>query len=99
VEQEAIFILFFMIAIAEAITVRNLAIPYTVALVVTALEKLNLEQRIVQAEELKWAAHHLLLTEKNEIIDLFHHRIIGQSVYKKMLADIDRRLLHLESSK
>jgi hypothetical protein len=53
VEQEAIFILFFMIAIAEAITVRNLAIPYTVALVVTALEKLNLEQRIVQAEELK----------------------------------------------
>lgn len=64
-----------------------------------ALEQLDLEQPIVQAEESRWAARHLLLTEKNEIIDSFHHGLISQSVYKRLLADVDKRLLHLESSK
>jgi hypothetical protein len=62
------------------------------------LEKWNLEQQSIQAEESKWAARHLLLTEKNEVIDSFHHGVNSQSVYRKLLADIDRRLLHLESS-
>ena len=64
-----------------------------------ALEELNLERPVLQAEESKWAARHLLLTEKNEVINSFHHGIISQSVYKRLLVDIDKRLLHLESSK
>ena len=64
-----------------------------------ALEELNLERPVVQAEESKWVARHLLLTEKNEVINSFHHGIISQSVYKRLLVDIDKRLLHLESSK
>jgi hypothetical protein len=35
--------------------------------------------------------------EKEEVIDAFHHGVLGQAVQEKLLADIDARLLRLES--
>ncbi len=62
-----------------------------------SLGELNLKDRKVQEEESKWANRHLLLVEKNEIIGAFHHGAINHVVYKKLLANIDKRLLQLES--
>ncbi|MCB2226030.1 MAG: Na+/H+ antiporter [Desulfarculaceae bacterium] len=59
--------------------------------------ELDLDHEAIEADEFKWAHRHLLLTEKNHVIDSFQQGIIGQDVYDKLLADIDARLLRLES--
>jgi hypothetical protein len=46
---------------------------------------------------LTWARRHLLLTEKSHVIDAFRQGLLDQTVYEKLLADIDARLLRLES--
>jgi len=51
----------------------------------------------VYVEELRWARRRLLLVEKSEIINAFHHGIIDRSAYEKLLADIDARILGVES--
>jgi hypothetical protein len=38
-----------------------------------------------------------LLTEKNHAIDSFRQGVLDQAIYEKLLADIDARLLRLES--
>lgn len=40
---------------------------------------------------------HLLLVEKNRIMEAFHEGRLSQRVYEKLLADIDGRLLTLET--
>ncbi len=40
---------------------------------------------------------HLLLTEKNHVIDSYRQGVLDQEIYEKLLADIDARLLRLES--
>jgi Na+:H+ antiporter len=61
------------------------------------LNELHLEHEQLQADELQWARRHLLLVEKGEVLDAFHRGILGQLVQSKLLADIDARLLRLES--
>lgn len=61
------------------------------------LDKLHLEQQQLQMEELQLAQRHLLLVEKGEVIDAFHRGLMSQTVYEKLLADTDARLLRLES--
>ena len=61
------------------------------------LAELNVKDRKVQEEESKWANRHLLLVEKNEIIGAFHQGAISQVVYKRLLANIDKRLLQLDT--
>jgi Na+:H+ antiporter len=61
------------------------------------LHELHIEQREIHEEEVQWARRHLLLVEKEEIIDAFHQGVLSQAVYEKLLADIDARLLNLES--
>jgi CPA1 family monovalent cation:H+ antiporter len=59
--------------------------------------KLELDRAAIAAQESQWARRHLLLTEKNHVIDSFRQGVLNQVVYEKLLADIDARLLRLES--
>ncbi|MBU4262331.1 MAG: Na+/H+ antiporter [Proteobacteria bacterium] len=59
--------------------------------------ELELDRSEIEAQEAQWARRHLLLTEKNHVIDSFQQGILDQEVYDKLLADIDTRLLRLES--
>jgi Na+:H+ antiporter len=61
------------------------------------LNEFHIERREIHEEETQWARRHLLLAEKEEIIDAFHQGVLSQTVYEKLLADIDARLLNLES--
>jgi CPA1 family monovalent cation:H+ antiporter len=59
--------------------------------------ELEIDRAAIAAQESRWARRHLLLTEKNHAIDSFRQGVLGQEVYEKLLADIDARLLRLES--
>jgi Na+:H+ antiporter len=48
-------------------------------------------------EEMRWARHFLLLAEKRKVIEAFHEGRFGKKAYEKLLADIDTRLLALET--
>jgi CPA1 family monovalent cation:H+ antiporter len=61
------------------------------------IAELELDREAVAADESQWARRHLMLTEKNHAIDAFRQGILSQEVYEKLLADIDARLLRLES--
>jgi CPA1 family monovalent cation:H+ antiporter len=58
---------------------------------------LELDRAAIAAQESQWARRHLLLTEKSHVIDSFRQGVLGQEIYEKLLADIDARLLRLES--
>ena len=51
----------------------------------------------IMDQEMRWARRHLLLVEKNRIIDNYQAGRLGQPVYEKLLADIDARLLEVET--
>jgi Na+:H+ antiporter len=55
----------------------------------------NLDQ--LKAQETRWARRQLLLAEKNRILDAFQEGRLSQQVYEKLLADIDARLLNVET--
>lgn len=57
---------------------------------------LELDRKAIVAQESRWARRHLLLTEKNLVIDAFRRGLLDQAVYKKLPADIDALLLRLE---
>jgi CPA1 family monovalent cation:H+ antiporter len=59
--------------------------------------KLELDRASIAAQESQWARRHLLLTEKNYVIDSYRQGVLSQEVYEKLIADIDARLLRLES--
>jgi CPA1 family monovalent cation:H+ antiporter len=59
--------------------------------------ELELDRAAIAAEESQWARRHLLLTEKNHVIGSFRQGVLSQEIYDKLLADIDARLLRLES--
>ena len=59
--------------------------------------ELELDRDEIATQEAQWASRHLLLTEKNHVISSFQQGILDQDVYDKLLADIDTRLLRLES--
>ena len=48
-------------------------------------------------QEMQWARRHLLLVEKNRIMDAFQEGRLSQRVYEKLLADTDARLLRVET--
>jgi CPA1 family monovalent cation:H+ antiporter len=58
---------------------------------------LTLDRAVISAQESQWARRHLLLTEKKHVIDSFRQGVLDQDIYEKLLADIDARLLRLES--
>lgn len=62
-------------------------------------DKLHFEKEQLQIEELKRVRRHILLVEKNEVKDAFHRGLINRAVHEKLLADIDAKLIRLESQK
>jgi CPA1 family monovalent cation:H+ antiporter len=61
------------------------------------IKDLQLDPQQLHAEKLQWGHRHLLLKEKNYAINAFHQGVLSQDVYEKLLADIDARLLQIES--
>ena len=61
------------------------------------ISELELDGVAIAAEESQWARRHLLLTEKNHASNSFRQGLLDQEIYEKLLADIDARLLRLES--
>jgi len=59
--------------------------------------ELELDREAIAAQESGWARRHLLLTERNQVIDSFRQGVLSQEVHERLLADIDSRLLRLES--
>ena len=59
--------------------------------------QLDLDHAAIAVQESQWARRHLLLTEKNQVTDAFRQGVLGQEIYEKLLAEIDARLLRLES--
>jgi hypothetical protein len=57
----------------------------------------NHENTELQDEEMRWARRHLLLVEKQRIIESFHEGRLSQKVYDQLLADLDARLLSVET--
>ncbi len=62
------------------------------------IDQLELDHATIAAQESKSARKHLLLTEKNHVIDSYRQGLLDQKVYENLLADIDARLLKIESS-
>jgi CPA1 family monovalent cation:H+ antiporter len=61
------------------------------------IRALELDRAAIAAQESQWARRHLLLTEKDHVMDSFRQGVLNQDIYEKLLADIDARLLRLES--
>lgn len=62
-----------------------------------ALDVLHIDNQQLHAEELQRTRRNLQLVEKDTVIDSFHRGLLSQSIQEKLLADIDARLLNLES--
>jgi hypothetical protein len=61
------------------------------------ISALRLEAEQLRGDELQWARRHLLQVEKDQVMGAFHHGALSQGIYERLLADIDARLLQLES--
>ena len=61
------------------------------------LRETHLKLEDIQSEELLWAWRRLLLAEKDAIIGAFQRGMLLQETYNELLADVDARLLQVES--
>ncbi|HEX5398932.1 MAG TPA: Na+/H+ antiporter [Verrucomicrobiae bacterium] len=61
------------------------------------MRELPLERQDIRDEEMLWARRRLLLAEKDEVINAFQHGILNLETYNQLLADVDARLLRIES--
>jgi CPA1 family monovalent cation:H+ antiporter len=61
------------------------------------LEEMSPDLDQIADREMRWARRHLLLVEKNRVIDAFQEGRLSQRVYETLLADIDARLLKVET--
>ena len=59
--------------------------------------QMDLDRDAIATQESHWARRHLLLTEKNHVTHSYHQGVLDQGVYERLLADIDARLLQLDS--
>lgn len=62
-----------------------------------ALDLLHIDNQQLHSEELQRTRRNLQLVEKDTVIDAFHRGLLSQSIQEKLLADIDARLLNIES--
>lgn len=61
------------------------------------LRQLNVDSEQVRGAELLRVRHQLLLVEKKALIDAYQQGRIGRPAYERQTADVDARLLRLES--
>jgi len=59
--------------------------------------KLAVERSHLHEQDVYQARHHLLLVEKSRVADAYQSGLLSPSVHDRLLADIDARLLELES--
>jgi Na+:H+ antiporter len=59
--------------------------------------KLTVERDHLQNEEVHRVRRHLLLVEKNRLTDAYQQGLLTPAVHDRILADIDARILDLES--
>ncbi len=62
-----------------------------------AVEALQLEQQDLRAEETTRAKRHVLLAEKEEVLEDFHRGTLSAEAYDALLAGIDARLARLDA--
>jgi len=62
------------------------------------LRDLHVKQAELREDELRSARRRLLLVEKEEVIDAEHDGTLGRDAYERLLADVDGRLLRLDSN-
>jgi CPA1 family monovalent cation:H+ antiporter len=58
---------------------------------------LHLQKRHLQEEEAKRARRHLLLVEKQHVLDALQRGVLRQDAFEGLMADIDARLWRLEA--
>ena len=61
------------------------------------LANLDTDRQQIREAELKRVRHQLLMVEKRALIDAHQQARIGDAAYESQAADVDARLLHLES--
>jgi CPA1 family monovalent cation:H+ antiporter len=62
------------------------------------IDDLHIEKEQLRQEELTRARRHLLLIEKDKVMDAFRQGTVDQRTYERLLADVDARLLELDQS-
>ena len=62
-----------------------------------SVEALQLEQEDLRAEEEAHARRHVLLTEKEEVLDDYRRGTLAAEAYEKLMAGIDARLSRIDS--
>jgi Na+:H+ antiporter len=60
------------------------------------MRDLHLERSELQEEERQGLRRHLLVVEKDRVMELFRRGVLSQDTYERLVADIDTRLLDLE---
>lgn len=60
--------------------------------------KLTVARSPLHARELQQTRHHLLLVEKKRAVDAYNSGMLSPAVHDRLLADIDARILELESN-
>ncbi|MEO8604079.1 MAG: Na+/H+ antiporter [bacterium] len=61
------------------------------------LQSLPLGREDMQREEQLWLERRLLVVEKDRVIEMLHRGLLRQHTYDRLVADIDARLLGLDS--
>jgi CPA1 family monovalent cation:H+ antiporter len=61
------------------------------------LEEMEPDMNRIAEREMRWARRHLLLAEKNRLMEAYQEGRLSQRVYEKLLADLDARLLQVET--
>jgi CPA1 family monovalent cation:H+ antiporter len=63
-----------------------------------ALAELNLEEGSFRREEDHAARRHLLLVEKDRVLEAHQQGLVGEEAFVRLVADIDARLVELEEA-
>ena len=61
------------------------------------LRESGLKREDIQSEQLLWVWRRVLLAEKEETIGAYQRGILSHEIYNQLLADLDARLLQVES--
>lgn len=61
------------------------------------LRDLHVEQSDLRRNELRLGRRQLLMVEREQVLEALHEGLLGREAYDRLLADIDRRLVGLDS--
>ena len=60
--------------------------------------KLRVERGHLYAQDVHRVRHHLLLVEKNRVVEAYQQGLLSSAAYDNLRANIDARILELESN-